>query len=335
MSESASPPELSPELRRLVDQGGALRPVTSGRPDELWWSLLDRAQPRRRARWIIACAALSGVAALVALVLWASRPASPPASGALATRTAPTADSTAAPLQLPPLARTVHLGHRVALGLWPDAQVTLPPVADPNQRGPYLVRLDRGHLAASVASRQPDEPLAVLTPQLSVFVVGTRFSVDVDQDVTSVVVEEGRVRVEREQRVLYLSAGETVRSDDPRLVGDAPAVPCAGERTLIGRRACLTREAAGPGLAAENALFALGVLERGQSDGRARAIVHLRDHQRRFPSGVLAPEVALALTDLLVADGHREQACAELAAFARRFPRDRATRDRFRSLCER
>lgn len=334
MKNSAPPPELSPELRHLVDQGGALRPVPSGRQDELWWSLLDRAQPRRRAPRIIARVALTGAVALVALVLWGNRPASRPASTAQVTPSVATADPVPAPLQLPPLARTVHLGKRVDLGLWPDAQVTLPPTADPNQRGPYRVRLDRGRMAASVAPRQADEPLAVLTPQLSVFVVGTRFSVNVDQEVTTVAVEEGRVRVERDQRILYLSAGDSVRSDDPRLRGEMPAVPCADERELGGRRACLTREAAGQGLAAENGLFALGMLARSERDGRARAIAHFRDHQRRFPSGVLAPEVALALADLLVADGHREQACAELAAFARRLPGDRATRDRLRSLCE-
>jgi hypothetical protein len=334
MSTSASPPELPPELRQLVDQGGALRPVTSGRQDELWWSLLDRAQPRRRGPRIIASVALTGAVALVALLLWGSRPTSRPTSTAAATRSTTAAEPMPAPLQLPPLARTVHLGKRVDLGLWPDAQVTLPPTTDPNQRGPYRVRLDRGRMAASVAPRLPEEPLAVLTPQLSVFVVGTRFSVDVDHDVTTVAVEEGRVRVERAQRILYLSAGDSVRSDDPRLRGEAHAVPCADERELDGRRACLTREAAGQGLAAENALFALGMLARGERDGRARAIAHFRDHQRRFPAGVLAPEVALALADLLLADGHREQACAELNAFVRLFPRDHTTRDRLRSLCD-
>lgn len=334
MSTSASPPELSPELRHLVDQGGELRPVTPGRQDELWWSLIDRAQTRPRARRIIACMALAGAAGLVALVVGGGRPASRSTPTAAATRPASTSDSTAAPLQVPPLARTVHLGKRVALGLWPDAQVTLPPSTNPDQRGPYHVRLDQGQMVASVAPRQADEPLTVLTPQLSVFVVGTRFSVEVDQDVTSVAVEEGRVRVERAQRVLYLSAGDSVRSDDPRLRGETAAVPCAGE-PVAGRRACLAREAAGQGLAAENALFTLGVFEREKSDGRAHAIAHFRDYQRRFPSGVLAPEVALALADLLVADGHREQACKEIAAFARRFPRDRATLDRLRRICER
>jgi outer membrane protein assembly factor BamD (BamD/ComL family) len=48
---------------------------------------------------------------------------------------------------------------------------------------------------------------------------------------------------------------------------------------------------------------------------------------------VLAPEVALALTAALAAEGQHGQACAEADAFARHFPHDPATHARLLRLC--
>jgi ferric-dicitrate binding protein FerR (iron transport regulator) len=56
-----------------------------------------------------------------------------------------------------------------------------------------------------------------------VTVVGTRFTVDVANDVTIVSVEHGRVRVEKGTRTLFVGVGESVGSDDPRF--DVPRSP--------------------------------------------------------------------------------------------------------------
>jgi hypothetical protein len=175
----------------------------------------------------------------------------------------------------------------------------------------------------------------VVTPELSVAVVGTRFSVSTSQGISEVAVEEGKVRVEKDQRIVFLTAGESIQSDDPRLT-DAQAglaFPCQGEPHVAARRACLVQESRGHGIAAENALLALGLLERNEGGNRRRALASFREYQRRFPTGILAPEVALAITSTLTLDGDLGKACAEADAFLRRFPQDRGTYDRLRLIC--
>jgi len=211
----------------------------------------------------------------------------------------------------------------------------LPPGADASQRGAYRVLLEGGRLAATVGPRGADEPLTVVTPELSVAVVGTRFSVSTSQGISEVVVEEGKVRVERGQRRVFLTTGDSIRSDDPRLM-DAQAVlpfPCQGEPSVAARRACLMQKSRSSGIAAENALLALGLLERNEGGNRPRALASFREYQRRFPGGILSPEVALAITSTLALEGDMGKACAEADAFLRRFPRDRRTYERLRQIC--
>jgi hypothetical protein len=238
-------------------------------------------------------------------------------------------------LSLPSEARRVQLGSRIALGLWPEAQVTLPPQASADQHGVYRMRLERGRIVAAVAPRGTDEPLSVVTPQLRVVVVGTRFSVEVDHDLTSVAVTEGRVRIEGGDHVVFLSAGESIRSDDERLSGKTAPFPCADRPAIADQRACLTRASAGAGLAAENALYALALLERDRGGDPERALLALREYQHRFPHGALAPEVALTLADMLTALGRRREACAEAKSSALHSAYDATTRDRLRRFCDR
>jgi hypothetical protein len=326
MSTSTPQPELSRPVSRLVAEGTAVRPMTGDQRDELWRRIAHRAGARRpapaKATFVLA-AAVAGIA----LLAWAVRSTPEAPRGTVAEKR-----TTRAPQ---PQTRIVHLGTRADLELRADAQLTLPPGIDANRRGTYRVRLERGQLAALVGRREADEPLAVETPQLTVIVVGTRFSVDVDDAVTKVAVDEGRVRVERGTHAVLLSAGESIRSDDERL-NHAPVAPaCAAAGPLVERRACLRRQADGPGLAAENALLALGLLDSETGADRSRALASLREYQRRFPAGVLAPEVALAITSALAAEGRHAQACAEADAFSRRFPDDRGTRDRLLRVCGR
>ena len=339
MRTSTSSREGEQELRRLVTEGAAVRAMTSDQHDELWRSISSRARkPRRAPRLLMISGAASAATVWLAVSISRPVPRAPLPTAADHTPTAHTASPSPSALVAPPQpgqTRTVHLGSRGDLALWPDAQVTLPPGVDANQRGAYRVRLERGRIAAAIGPRGSDEPLAVVTPQLAVVVVGTRFWVEVSHDTTFVAVEEGRVRIERGEHTVFLGAGDSIRSDDPRLQNERPGDPCAGETVLAGRRACLTREAAGRGLAAENALFALGLLERDQGGDRVRAMALFREYQRRFPTGILGPEVALTVTSLLAAEGNHRQACAEADVFAHRFPRDQLTHERLLRICGR
>jgi hypothetical protein len=321
--------------------------MTDEQEADLWRRLARRADinmapgPRLQR----ALAAVSAAAAVAAVLFFALRGERAPQGPGVAVLAGPVAGASApgpalaspaaSEVELSPQLRTVHLGSRGDLRLWPNARVTLPPGADASQRGAYRVLLEDGRLAATVGPRGPDEPLTVVTPELSVAVVGTRFSVSTAQGISEVAVEEGKVRVEKGQLLVVLTAGDSIRSDDPRLT-DAQAglvFPCQGEPDVAARRACLLRESQGPGIAAENALLALGLLERDEGGNRRGALASLREYQRRFPSGILAPEVALAITSTLALDGDLGKACAEADAFLRRFPRDRGTYERLRRIC--
>jgi ferric-dicitrate binding protein FerR (iron transport regulator) len=322
--------QLSASLRQLVAEGTAIGELDADGRDRLWRSLARRA---RRPRW--RPGRLLWVAATVALVAWAANHRRPHDSRTQGEVVAPALTSVPAPASVMPSttqSRLVHLGSRADLELRSDAQVTLPAGVDANQRGPYRVRLDRGRMLATAGHREADEPLTVETPQVVVVVVGTRFSVEVTDGLTLVAVQEGRVRVERGDHTLLVSAGESIRSDDARLNDVRPVATCMELSGLDDRRGCLRRAADGHGLAGENALFALALLERDQ--GRQRAsLAHLREYQRRFPTGALAPEVSVALATALANAGERSQACAEAAAFARRFPREKTAHEHLRRIC--
>jgi hypothetical protein len=335
------------DLLRLIAEGSVVRSMTDEQEADLWRRLARRADMLQRSRMrhaLIVAAATAAVTAVLFFVLRAERVPlgqgtgvglyAGPTAGPSAHATA-LAGAAAADAELSSQLRTVYLGSRGNLSLWPNARVTLPPGADANHHGAYRVLLEGGRLAATVGPRGPDEPLTVVTPELSVAVVGTRFSVTTSQGISEVAVEEGKVRVEKSQRSVFLTAGDSIRSDDPRLA-DAQAslaFPCLGEANVAARRACLGQESQGRGIAAENALLALGLLERNEGGNRRGALASFREYQRRFPTGILAPEVALAITSTLALDGDLGKACAEADAFLRRFPHDRGTYDRLRQIC--
>ncbi|HEY3446123.1 MAG TPA: FecR family protein, partial [Myxococcales bacterium] len=173
------------------------------------------------------------------------------------------------------------------------------------------VYLDSGRLRARVDPQPPSRPFAVITPQLRVIVVGTRFSVSVEPDSTEVAVEEGIVRVEgRSGRSLLLRAGERAESDDARLkcqdkpsapmvsranppsAEPAPAketVPVAGARQPFesclaaegsARRRCLLTHVSDDGLSGQNSTYLLGQLEAEAGD-REKAIEYWSMYLRR------------------------------------------------------
>jgi hypothetical protein len=397
--------EPSRSLDRLVDDARRLRPMLDAERGALWSRLIESRAARSPSprRWLVACGAVAlALAALPlatpnGLLRGEAPPAEAPPAQAIAApsaaQSAPAlsaapsaasgsaADAPAAPSRAEPVIRhaerLVSLGNRGELVLDADADVQLPTPFDPTARRPLSIRLDRGSVRASVAARAPEEPFSIVTPHVSVVVVGTRFTVSVEATRTTVSVEEGRVRVDQAGHTVLLDAGQSIRSNDARFQGEreldrveapplaptsrtptsraptsrtqtsrtqtsrapvsrAPAAPSAEfcEGDSVTRRTCLLRTSQGIGLTAENALFALALLERDELADRGAALARLDEYERRHPRGVLAPEVALARVETLLGDGRPEAARAAAAEHARRFPDDLATSRRLTALID-
>jgi len=126
----------------------------------------------------------------------------------------------------------IRLAHEdTVLGLGSGTTVRLTQDASGTRLG-----LDRGALSAAVAAQAPGRQLTVTTPQATIAVIGTRFSVTTDDARTSVEVDHGRVRVSAADttsidltagqgavaepgRPLTISWSENLRWDDRRPLG--------------------------------------------------------------------------------------------------------------------
>jgi hypothetical protein len=164
------------------------------------------------------------------------------------------------------------------------------------------VVLSAGRLSLA---RAVDAPVRVETPHVVIEARRSRFLAEVIRSGTSLVVEEGEVVLRSGSMTRVVRAGESV------LWPPAPVIPArlleapapAEARCMASpagaRRDCLEAEAATSSLDAQAALYELGVLEAksGRSD---RAVEAWRQSLRRFPDGVLHPEVRLALLVELV-----------------------------------
>jgi hypothetical protein len=72
-----------------------------------------------------------------------------------------------------------------------------------------FIALDRGQVTCEVAHRRPGAPLIIQAGEVSVEVVGTRFSVTRKDDAATVSVQEGVVRVKFREQTALVRAGET------------------------------------------------------------------------------------------------------------------------------
>jgi TolA-binding protein len=147
-------------------------------------------------------------------------------------------------------------------------------------------------------------------------------------------VSEGKVRAESDVgRAVAVEAGESLRSDDPRLaappapqavpaitlprlpasrVEAPPAAPdCADARSIAARRACYERAAQGHDVAAQNALYGLGLMEQDEAHDGVAALEAFRRYEARFPQGVFAPEASLAILGELLAEKRYPEALQE------------------------
>lgn len=184
----------------------------------------------------------------------------------------------------------------------PGVQVVVSNGARWTQPSASTVILSEGRLAMTQAS---DKPVRIETPHAVIEAQRSRFLAEVVKSGTFLSVEEGEVVLRAG------SSSRVVRAGQSLLWPPAPAIPvkllveptpteerCAGS-PLGARRDCLVAEAATRSLDAQAALYELGVLE-AKSGHSERAVEAWEQSLRRFPSGVLHPEVRLALLVELV-----------------------------------
>jgi hypothetical protein len=149
----------------------------------------------------------------------------------------------------------------------------------------------------------------------------TRFLAEVSERGTLLVVDVGEVVARRPGLERVVAAGASFTwPPDPNIPQALLAPPRSAEPPRCGdgdaeaRSACLRREAAGEGLDAQAALFELGTWE-ARAGRSGAAIDAWRASLRRFPGGVLHPEVRLSLLVELV----RARRFAEALGLARDF----------------
>jgi hypothetical protein len=318
---------------RLLRDASRVAPTEPAARAALWRRLETAADPARPrvvpavAHFVAVAAATAAVVLVVTRVMSSGgevaaptpAPAPPPAA-------APAADAPPAPTPEPAGPQVVNFDGEGVIEVWQGAALRVPP-APPAPSAERRVALDAGKVRVRVAPRSASRPFVVVTPHLRAVVVGTRFTVAVAGDASTVAVEEGKVRVEGPGGAVLLAAGEVIGSDDARLRRTAVAreVECPASGPTSDRRACLEAQARGKGLRAENALLALGLLERDVANDRARAVAAWRAHQRRFPRGVLAAEVTVSLAQTLQAAGRPAEAAAVAEGYRARFPADTRT----------
>ncbi|MEZ4470881.1 MAG: FecR domain-containing protein [bacterium] len=152
-----------------------------------------------------------------------------------------------------------------------------------------VVELSAGTATFAVEPLPPGGIFAVETPHGRVEVVGTRFSVTVEDRCTRVDVAEGKVRVRREADAFLVPAGESRTICKGSLSGEEALRAALGDlaagRAEAGRQRLEGYLAAEPrGLFAEDALFHLALLARREGDEAAtRAAVDR--FLARFPTG--------------------------------------------------
>lgn len=308
----ATPESDDSEARRLLLDLGAPNGWPENERRRVWHRLLERIEQRggrrRLAAWSAAILTPSLAVMLGLFVVYARAP--------IATR---------------PLGNETHLIDLPGLGtltLSADASFRGPTVSDTT--GELLLHLDAGKLDAQIDHRSAVRPFAVVTPDAKVVVVGTRFSVDIIGGSSRIAVDQGQVRVEVRERVWLLSAGDRLSTSDEALraltpEGSKPRAlieDCARGHDSEPQRACYREAAAGSDLDAENALYALGLLEQRSAGRGAEALEAFRAYQRRFPRGLLATEVALATLIELVHQHRDREALDEARRFAVAYPDD-------------
>lgn len=199
----------------------------------------------------------------------------------------------------------------------PGVELVASAAAKWSQSPSGAVVLSAGRLSLARAS---EVPVRIETPHVVIEAQRSRFLAEVVRSGTSLVVEEGEVVLRSGSMTRVVRAGESLIWPPAPLIparlleAPAPAEARCTASPAGARRDCLEAEAATSSLDAQAALYELGVLEMksGRLDGAVEA---WRQSLRRFPDGVLHPEVRLALLIALV----RARRFAEAEVTAREF----------------
>lgn len=312
---ASGPDEPSDFMRQLTERGSRVRPLDDATRSALLAQFRQRTSQRvgsTRRSGLVLGVALTSLAALVAVVVLRRTDEPRPAPVASATEASQAADRTVEAVS----PRQISFGSRGEIDLSADAIARIPTnVAAAGGSGPLEVSLERGRLTASVAPRRRDEPLSIVTPHLTVVVIGTRFTVSVASGLTTVSVAHGRVRIDRGQQSVFVDGGQSLRSDDLRLATAAPLGAAAAPTpcTNVPRRThCLRKVARGSDLSAQNALFALALHARDVERDPDAALSFLRSYVRRFADGVLSEDAVLLAARILHERGRSDESCAYL-----------------------
>ena len=176
-----------------------------------------------------------------------------------------------------------------------------------------VVRLETGRLSVQ---RVGDAVVRLETPHVSIEATRARFLAEVITGGTQLTVEEGEVVLRAGGVTRVVKAGERVvwppAPEIPAalLEAAAPTAVRCHELPTDARRACLESESRGDSLDAQAALYELGTLPS------------LDESLRRFPDGVLHPEVRLRRLVLLVNARRFDDARAAARDFAVSCPDD-------------
>lgn len=185
------------------------------------------------------------------------------------------------------------------------------------------VALESGRLTFS---RPRGRPVRVRTPHVVLETANARFLAEVTASGTTVVVEEGEVVLRAPTSTRTVHAGEAVTwplaPEIPSALEPgtpAPGGKCQGSGAAV--RACLELEARGASMDAEAAAWELGALEAREGNG-ARAVEVWTEALTRFPDGMLAPELRIALVVELVKARRFPEAKQQARAFIAAWPDD-------------
>lgn len=161
------------------------------------------------------------------------------------------------------------------------------------------------------------------TRQLQLWVETGRCRVQVAGEQTELLVLEGSARLQAEGAPLQaISSGTRLRFGPGAAAVPAPAVPADGCAPLPdpeARRGCYAHAALGAGLAAENALFALGQLDQ-EAHRLDSALQYFQSYLQRYPDGALAPEATAGVLTARLEQRAWPQALAAADAYLARVP---------------
>lgn len=210
-----------------------------------------------------------------------------------------------------------------------SVELVVSPEARWSQDASGLVTLQTGRVSLSGVS---DKVVRISTPGVILEALHSRFLAEVVTAGTWVFVEEGEVVLRSGTSARVVHAGESllwppsppipVRLLDTQVIAEKTCTGIAGDP----RRQCLKNEASTGTLGAQAALFELGALE-AKAGRSTEAVYAWRESLRRFPQGVLHPEVRLALLVELVRTRRYAEADEVALAFEYACPDDARRED--------